>query len=173
MRNGRVGPVLALGLLPLLSGPCEDGSTFEGRRLPGSVSSLEQLASEVLAGLAAADTSRLDALRLTEREHNEIVWPELPAARPEANFPVDIAWMNISNRNRVALRRLFAVYGGHSLHLVGVECRGETQEFESFEVHTDCRVTLLRDRVRLPPQRIFKDVLDRDGELKIFRYYAP
>ena len=171
MSNGRVGLVLALGLLPLLPGPCGDDSSVEGQRLSGSVSSLEELATEVLAGLASADTSRLEAVRLTEREHNELVWPELPAAG--SAFPVDIAWRNISLRNRAALAGLFAVYDGHDLEPRGIECRGDTRAFESFRVRTDCWVTLERDGERLPPQQIFKDVLVWDGEHKIFRYYEP
>ncbi len=173
MRNGRVSLVFALGLLPLLPGPCGDGSSIEGQRLSGSVSSLEELATEVLAGLASADTSRLEAVRLTEHEHNDLVWPELPAGQPGSDFPVDIAWDNISLRNRAALGRLLSAYDGHALGLVGVECRGEKATFESFEVRTDCWVTLERDGDTLPPQQLFKDVLDRDGELKIFRYYEP
>lgn len=145
----------------------------EGQRLSGSVSSLEELATEVLAGLASADTSRLEAVRLTEHEHNELVWPELPAGQPEANFPVDAAWRNITQRNRAALEALFAVYEGQDLELVEVECRGETVSFEGFRVETDCRVTLDRDGERLPPQQLFKDVLVRDGGHKIFRYYEP
>lgn len=173
MRTGRVSLVFALGLLPLLPGPCGDGSSDEGQRLSGSVSSLEELATEVLAGLASADTSRLEAVRLTEHEHNELVWPELPAGQPGSNFPVDAAWRNISQRNRAALEVLLPLYRGHDASLVGVECRGETERFESFRVETDCWITLERDGERLPPQQLFKDVLVQDGGHKIFRYYEP
>ena len=127
----------------------------------------------VLAGLATANTRDLDAVRLTEVEHNEMVWPELPASAPEVNFPVDFAWENISMRNRAALSDLFGVYEGRDLQFVDAECRGPTEAFASFVVHTDCWVTLRRDGELLPPRQIFKDVLDWEGELKIFRYYEP
>lgn len=170
---GRASLVLVLGLLPMFLGSCGGGPSDGGTRLSGSASSLEELATTVLAGLASADTSTLDAVRLTEHEHNDLVWPELPASDPAVNFPVDLAWENISVRNRAALDDLDAVYTGHELRLVGVECRGDTERFESFVVHTDCWVTLERDGERIPPQQLFKDVLDRDGQLKIFRYYEP
>lgn len=170
--GGRVSLVLVLGLLPLLPGPCVDDSS-EGQRLPGSVSSLDELATEVLAGLALADTLRLDRLRLTEFEHNELVYPELPAARPENNHPAELAWANISTRDRLAKARLFAEFGGEDLDLVRAECVGPTERFESYVVHTDCRVTFRRDGELLPPLQLFRDVLDWDGELKIFRYYEP
>lgn len=144
-----------------------------GQRLPGSVSSLPELSRAVLAGLAAADTSRLEAVRLTEHEHEDLVWPELPASDPALNHPVDLAWRNISIRNRAALSELFAEYRGRDLRFVSAECRGPTEAFESFVVHTDCWVELERDGEPLPPRQIFKDVLEWDGELKIFRYYEP
>jgi len=172
-RTGHVSLVLALGLLPFLPGPCGDDSSFEGQRLSGSVSSLEELATEVLAGLASADTSRLEAVRLTEHEHNELVWPELPGGQAGSGFPVDIAWRNITLRNRAALDRLLPLYRGRDLSVVDVECLGETAEFESFRVRTDCRVTLELDGERLSPRQLFRDVLVWDGEHKIFRYYEP
>ncbi len=169
----RTSLILVLGLLPILSGSCVDASSGGGRRLPGSARSLAELATAVLAGLAAADTLRLESVRLTEAEHNEMVWPQLPASAPEANYPVDLAWKNIRTRNRAALSDLFGVYENRKLQFIDAECRGPTEAFESFVVHTDCRVTLERDGEPMPPQRIFKDVLDWDGELKIFRYYEP
>jgi hypothetical protein len=171
--GGRVSLVLVLGLLPLVQRSCGGESTVERQRLSGSVSTLEELAAEVLVGLASADTARLERVRLDEAEHNELVWPELPAATSGAGFPVDVAWENISARNRSALSRLLSEHGGTEVDLRGVECRGPTREFESFVVHTDCWVSLTRDDERLPPKQIFQDVLDWDGELKIFRYYEP
>ncbi|WP_419949935.1 hypothetical protein [Candidatus Palauibacter sp.] len=162
-----------MGLLPILSGSCVDASSSEGRRLPGSAGSLAELATTVLVGLAAADTLGLESVRLTEVEHNELVWPELPASAPEVNYPVDLAWKNIRTRNRAALSDLFGVYEERELRFVDAECRGPTEAFASFVVHTDCWVTLERDGQLVPPQQIFKDVLDWDGELKIFRYYEP
>ncbi|MCG8469333.1 MAG: hypothetical protein MJB57_14185 [Gemmatimonadetes bacterium] len=139
--------------------------------LHGSASTLAELTTEVLAGLASADTSRLERLRLTETEHNEMVWPELPAS--QGNFPLDFAWRNISMRNAAARGELLGELGGHELDFVDVECRGQTRTFASFRVHTDCWVLLRRDGEQLPAQQLFKDVLDWDGELKVFRYYEP
>lgn len=169
----RTSLILALGLLPMASGSCVDASSNEVSRLPGSAGSLAELATTVLVGLAAADTLGLESVRLTEFEHNELVWPELPASAPEVNFPVDLAWKNIWMRNRAALSDLFGVYEDRSLRFVDAECRGHTEAFENYVVHTDCWVTLRRDGELLPPQQLFKDVLDWDGELKIFRYYEP
>ncbi|MDE2661972.1 MAG: hypothetical protein OXI39_03055 [Gemmatimonadota bacterium] len=169
----RTGLVLVSALLPVLVGSCGGAAPDGAERLPGSAGSLEELATTVLVGLAAADTVSLETVRLTEDEHNDLVWPELPASAPEVNYPVDLAWKNIRTRNRAALSDLFAVYENRELQFVHAECRGFTEAFDSFVVHTDCWVTLERDGERLPPQQLFKDVLDREGGLKIFRYYEP
>ena len=132
---------------------------------------MDALARDALRGLAASDTERLNDLRLTEPEHNEVVWPELPAGAPEIGFPVDFAWRNIQLRNNAALRRIGGWYGANPVRHQATECRGATQEFAAFRVHTDCWVLLLTTHGELLEAQIFKDVLERDGGFKIFRYY--
>jgi hypothetical protein len=119
-----------------------------------------------------ADTAELERLRLTEREHNEVVWPELPAAAPQVGFPVDYAWSNIQNRNRRAQSRIVPIYAGRELSFLRIDCRGRPRSFETFRVLTDCWIVFASEA---PPQlyeaQIFKDVLVRGGGHKIFRYY--
>lgn len=167
----RGGAAVLLGLALAVPG-CGAGAGKEPD-LRGSATSLEALAGEVMTGLAAADTARLESVRLDEREHNELVWPELPAADPEANFPVDLAWRNIRLRNARARERLLARYAGKRLELEGVECVGPTVEFESFRVRTDCSVTFRSGDGEPIRRQLFKDVLVRDERHKIFRYYEP
>lgn len=150
-----------------------DGATdVEGRApFPGSAPSLEALAETVLRGLADGDTVALERVRLTEEEHNEVVWPELPAGAPAIGFPVDFAWENIQMRNRRALGRMLPGYRGREVTLHGVRCRGGTEVFRTFHVQTDCRVVFIVPGGGRVEARIFKDVLVRHGGYKIFRYY--
>lgn len=141
--------------------------------LDGAVASLEQLAFETLEGITANDRARLERLRLTEYQHNELVWPQLPASRPEANYPVDFAWQNIELHNRRAVNRMLWDFGGHQLALLGVECRAEPEFFESFRVLRDCWVSFTLDREEAAPQQFFRYVLDWDGQYKVFRFYDP
>jgi len=141
-------------------------------RFAGSASSLNELGERVLSALPVRDTATLEGFRLTEREHNEVVWPELPASASEVNFPVDFAWTNIALRNQRGLERLQAAFDGAHPRFQGVECRGETQVFETFEVMTDCWIHFtLPDPERTFEVQAFKDVLVRGGGYKIFRYY--
>lgn len=136
----------------------------------GSATSLRSLGEGVLRGLSVGDTALLERFRLTEREHNEVVWPELPASSAEADFPVEWAWMNIELRNRRALTRL-SFLEGRELDLAAVQCRGETQVFRTFRVRTDCWVRFDAEGLGPVEARLFKDVLERNGGFKTFRYY--
>ena len=167
----RLTAVRAVVLSSLLAGACERPQRPGELAFPDSSPSIETLARDALRGLASSDDARLEALRLTESEHNEVVWPELPAGAPEAGFPVDFAWRNIQLRNFSALRRVGGWYQSNPVRHQATECRGATREFATFRVHTDCWVLLLTRRGELLEAQLFKDVLERDGGFKIFRYY--
>lgn len=180
-RVGRFGQCAAASFGLLWAG-CSDGpagpelDTSDARSetriaLDGAVGSIEQLAFVALSGLASADTARLQGIVLTELEHNELVWPELPASAPEVNFPVDFAWSNIQLRNRRAIGRLVARYNGHRLSLHDVACHEEPEVFSRFRVLKDCRVTFVVDGTIRETRQIFRYVLDWGGQFKIFRYY--
>lgn len=166
-------------LLAVASSGCVRGDAAEtspgsneALRFTDSAPSLDVLGRQVLAALTRRDLPALERLRLTEHEHNEVVWPELPASDPAVNFPLDYAWTNIENRNRKGLDRLLPYFAERQLGYLGVECRGTPQTFETFDVQTDCWLLFV---VGDSPERwevqAFKDVLRRGGGYKIFRYY--
>lgn len=164
-------PVRAVVLLLLFAGACEKPQRPGELAFPGSAHSMEALARGALTGLTSADTELLNGLRLTETEHNEVVWPELPAGAPEIGFPADLAWRNIQLRNNAALERVGGWYRSNPVRYQVTECRGEIQPFATFQVHTDCWVLFLTTRGELLEAQLFKDVLERGGGFKIFRYY--
>lgn len=149
------------------------GAGFGARpewRLNGGVSSLHELGSAIVSALAAGDTVRLESYRLTQREHNEMLWIEMPAARQVGpGFPVDLAWENISIRNTAGLRRLLAAYGGQPLAFRGITCTGE-ERHGPFAVLTDCRVTVAPPGGSVRRLQMFRSVVSLDGVYKIIRY---
>lgn len=153
--------------------PPGDEGTADGRaRFPGSADTVDEVGVLVLEALVAADTQALAAVRLGEHEHNRIVWPELPASRPEVNFPLDYAWANIEMRNASSLARILPLFEALRPSFQRVECRGPTEEFRTFEVLTDCWVIFAdAESGDILEMQIFKDVLMRGGGYKVFRYY--
>lgn len=168
----------ALSVIVLAIGACAEGRAA-GRdvddpslRLEGSAPTVAEVGRRALTALSEGDVAALQALRLTEHEHNDVVWPELPASAPEVGFPVDFAWSNIEGRNIAALSRIAPTYQGEALVFQDVECRGDTQTFETFRVLTDCWVAFTREgSADVWQAQLFEDVLVRGGGHKIFRYY--
>ncbi len=164
-------PLISACLLACLLAGCDRSSSPGERAFPGSSRSVDALARDALRALAAGDADALEGHRLTESEHNRTVWPELPASEPEIGFPVDFAWRNIQLRNRAALERVADWYRSNPVRHHATECRGDIREFATFRVHTDCWVLFLTTRGELLEAQLFKDVLERGGGFKIFRYY--
>lgn len=146
-------------------------TVFDAAPFPGSEASLEALGRTALEAVTRGDTATLERLRLTEHEHNEVVWPELPASAPELNFPVDYAWKNIRLRNRAALDRVLPQYRDWAVTYEGIHCEGRTEEFETFRVHTDCTLLLSTEEGVPLSLQLFEDALERGGGFKLFRYY--
>lgn len=138
---------------------------------PGSAGSLASLGRSVLEAFVAADTAALEGYRLSEEEHNDVVFPELPAGQPEVNYPVDLAWQNIELRNGRSLNRQMAFFADREVAFQRVSCEGETQAFRSFLVHTDCWIHFEDSSEGDLRIQLFKDVLERGGGYKVFRYY--
>lgn len=164
------------GLAITVAGACDRTPEASGEapspiELIGGATDLPLLGRVVVEAIGRTDTVTLEALRLTEHEHNDLVFPKLPAGQPPQNFPVDIAWANIRTRNSVAVLRLFERYGGEPLAFEAVECVGETEQFEGFEVATDCWTEFTDSQGNRHRAQLFRHALSADGRYKIFRYY--
>lgn len=176
MIHKRFLPVLC-GLAIAVAGACDRTPEASGEAPPpdleltGGADDLPSLGRIVVEAIGKTDTATLQGLRLTEHEHNDLVFPRLPAGQPPQNFPVDIAWTNIRTRNSVAVLRLFERYGGEGLTFETVECVGETERFEGFEVATDCWTEFTDSDGSRHRAQLFRHALSADGRYKIFRYY--
>lgn len=149
---------------------CDGAPEAAAPRLEGGAPTLEALGAAVWAGLTAGDTAALEGLRLSEHEHNDLVWPEQPAAQePSAAQSLDFWWENIQLRNRAALTELLRAHGGSELALEAVECPGEPRSYASFRALTDCRLVLTGPGGRRRLQA-FRHVIVMDGRHKVVRY---
>jgi hypothetical protein len=160
-------------LRPLLPALILAGSVACGRPpapLSRACDSPEALANAVLDGLARRDAAALQALALTEEEFRTRVWPELPAARPGRNVPVDYAWADLSQKSRVYLTQTLARHGGRRYQLVTVEFLGETTRHESFEVARRAQLVVRGADGTEEQIRLFGSMLRAGDEHKVFSY---
>ena len=160
----------ALLLLGTLAGGCAEEPTGDPR-FSGGTETLGDLGEAVWDALVRRDTATLEALRLTEREHNELVWPEQPAAsEPTAAANLDLWWQNIQNRNRAAMDDLLRKHGGSDRQLRGVACIEDPRQFESYRALAGCRL-LLETASGVQQVEAFRYVIEMDGVHKVLRYY--
>ncbi len=144
---------------------CSEG----GRPFAGSAKSLDDLGATVLSAFEEGNPEALARVRLAESEHNQVIWPELPAA--QRGYPIDLAWQNIQLRNARSIPRAGRVLQEmRPLEFLSVQCEGETESFATFRVHTECHAHF-RSRDREYRMQLFRHVAERHGGYKIFRYY--
>ncbi|MBW3552355.1 MAG: hypothetical protein KY466_02530 [Gemmatimonadetes bacterium] len=170
-RSPRPPRLGALVLLGFLIGGCGKDSAAAPRLTDGEPS-IQALGAAVWNAVIARDTAALDRLRLSEYEHNELVWPEQPGSRePSAAANLDLWWNNIQVRNRAAVQDLLRKHAGSPSRVAGVECRGGVLEFATFEALTGCRLLLSGPEGPWAVEA-FRHVLRMDGRHKVVRYYG-
>lgn len=161
-----VRPTGWLLALILSTGACQPGQPS----LAGTQPSQAALAEAVLDALARQDESALHQLALSESEFRDLVWPELPAARPERNLPFSYVWQDLRQKSEVSLRRTLAEHGGKRYQLVAIRFRGETTSYRTFAVHRDSIATIVDASGVQKEVALFGSALARNGRLKVFSY---
>lgn len=134
-------------------------------RLTDGAPSLDALSRQFVAAVSARDTAAMHRLRVTARQHNELLWPELPASR--LNMPVGFAWFNVNSRSVTGAAHVADRYGGSAYHVVRTDCRKGDTAYETFTVHGDCWVALRLENGQRLDAKLFGSVVEMDGRYKI------
>jgi hypothetical protein len=138
--------------------------------LPHAARTAGELGREVVAALERRDVARLRQLAVNDVEFREVVWPELPAARPERNLPVEYVWNDLRTKSEAGLRRLLAEYGGQRLEFVRLAFDGETTQHRTYLVRRNA-ITVIRGEDGGERQlRLFGSTIERHGGFKVFSY---
>ncbi|OFW18173.1 MAG: hypothetical protein A3H97_00930 [Acidobacteria bacterium RIFCSPLOWO2_02_FULL_65_29] len=143
---------------------CSGAPLKNGRESP------DALARAVLDAVARRDGDALRALTFDEEEFRELVWPDLPASRPERNLPFGYVWTDLRRKSDAGLASVLEAHGGRVLDLVGVSFRAETTQYRTFLVHRDSQVTVRDATRRQQVVQLFGSVIEKDGRFKVFSY---
>lgn len=155
----------ALCALAVLSSGCERAFL-----LSDGYSSPALLATAVVQGLGGKDFEGLLRIAITEEEFRRLVWPKLPASRPERNIPVDYAWTDHETKSELHLRARLSGWEDRGFTVVSIDFTGATTDYGTFRVRRDSLVRL-RDRSGLETSgRLFGSVIEQDGKYKVFSY---
>ena len=165
-RGGRRLALLAL--ICLAAAPSCRSAT--GPSLTNTLESPEAVARAVVRGLAGNNLEALRALAVTEAEFRDLVWPKLPASRPERNLPMDYVWGDLSTKSDANLRARLGGWVDRGFVLVSVSFAGATDDYGTYRVHRET-VLLLRDREgREQTGRLFGSMIEHRGRFKVFSY---
>jgi hypothetical protein len=132
--------------------------------------SVEALSAAVLEGLARRDRAFLEGLALSEAELRTIVWPGLPAARPERNLSWDYVWQDLLGKSQGSLSTVLARHGGKRYRLVSVNHRGPTTSYAGFDVQRRTEISVRTATGEVLALRLFGSTIARDGQYKLFSY---
>lgn len=132
----RAAFMLALGLA---LAACSDLAT--GSPLSNARKSPEALARAALSAVAVEDHDALNELLITRDEYENLLWPLMPD-RHYTDFK--FVWGMSAPRSRKGRREVVNDYRGLPLELVSVELGEETEEYETFVLWKDVRMTVRR-----------------------------
>lgn len=141
-----------------------------GTPLTHAESSPEQLTVAVLQAIGQRDAARLRDLALSEQEFREVIWPDLPASRPERNLPFSYVWGDLRVKSDAALAGLLAEYGGQTLTLTDLRFRGGSTQYSSYVVHRTPTLRVLDAAGVDHEVRLFGSIVERGGRFKLFSY---
>lgn len=138
--------------------------------LAGSQATPEAVAREALERVAAGDREALLSISLSETEFREVVYPELPASRPERNTSADFVWRGLNQKSRNSLAFTLDRYAGQRLELVAVDFLGETTDYGSYRIHRQTALTVRRPDGAKTVVRLFGSMIERAGRYRIFSF---
>ncbi len=136
----------------------------------GGFESAEAAAQRALDLIENGDPETLHEIALDETEFHELVYPELPASRPERNTSADFVWSMLHQRSRNSLAFTLDRYRGEPLELVAVDFAGETTDYGPFRVHRQTTLTVRRPGGQQAVVQLFGSMIEQDGRFKIFSF---
>ncbi len=141
-----------------------------GTQIQDAEPSIDALAQSVLDAVERRDLDRLQSLALSEEEFRGVVWPELPAARPERNLPVDFVWNDLRLKSATSLGHILDRYAQTPLALVDIRFNGGTTPYDSYLVHREAVLIVKGQDGTEQEVRLFGSVFEQDGRYKVFSY---
>ncbi len=147
-----------------------DTAAPPNRKLQGAEASEWALSLKALEALEKRDAAALGALRITEREYKDLLFPELPAAGPGQTIPVDTHWYLLDMKSLKGLREVIQDYGGEKLELLEVIPTGGVEEYKTFKLLKKVELRVRRPNGEESRIRVFGSIFVLDGQFKVVSF---
>jgi hypothetical protein len=138
--------------------------------LANTLSSDEAAAAAVLTALEHRDRDALLALSVTQEEFETVVWPTLPASRPEVGVSSAYLWQDTHTRGSAHLDETLRRWGGRRLRLVRVEFRGATTDHGAYTLSRKTHLVVRAESGAETTVRLFGSMIRQRGSSKIYSY---
>jgi hypothetical protein len=140
------------------------------RPLANAKASEWDLCEEVLRALKARDRQALQALRITESEYKQYLFPEFPATRAGTDKNVDFHWDYLNVRSFRGIQNALDEFGGLDLELLDII----TETVDKYPTYN--LLMKVRLKVRRKPDgqegeiRVFGSIVELDGQYKLLGF---
>jgi hypothetical protein len=124
----------------------------------------------VLDAIERKDVDALHALALNREEFTCVIWPDLPAARPERNLSPGFVWGDLNQKSNAALHHTLASHGGRRYQLTALRFLGGSTRYDSYVVHRESELVVADGHGSERPVRFFGSIVEKDGRFKVFSY---
>ena len=138
------------------------------RRLFHATTSAEELVARVLKAVEASDLQTLDDLRVNEREHNQLLWPEWPAKG--YNVSQEFAWDMLNTRSHTNAARAISAWGGRALTPIATRFPTGVERYATFALHRGTLVTATAESGEEIELGFIGSLLELDGQWKVLSY---
>jgi hypothetical protein len=140
------------------------------RTLAPACASDGALAQAVLDALARRDVERLLALSVSRDEFADLVWPTLPASRPEVGMPMTYVWQDSFTKSRGSLAQTIEAVGGQRFTLVRIGFSGRQTDHKGVVIARKSYLVVKDDHGRERQIRVFGSVIRQAGRSKVYSY---
>ncbi len=145
------------------------GGSSPAGRLNNSFSSAEQLTEGFLEALKDGDFQTMELIAADREEFERLLWPHLPASRPDTNLTPEFVWRQSQIKSLSSLRATMSRYKGTDIDLVRVELSGEVRDYGELRLFMEPEVVVAMDGVE-KRVKLFGSMMLLDGEYKIYSY---
>jgi len=137
-------------------------------RLQNGATSEWELGERVLQALKDRNRAALHALRITEKEYREHVFPEFDEAK--GTIPVDLHWYHLNVRSHAGLEDALDSYGGKSMELLDVLPTKGITKYATYELWNKVELMVRFPDGQTAQVRIFGSVVHMDGRWKLLSF---
>ena len=149
---------------------CSDGPHLS---FSGGEKSVDALIDKFFAALEAKDLEKLNALRVTQAEFQQIVVPGMfkPGEKPKYYSPEvqKYFWEDVNHKTRFYAENLIKNFGGRAFASRVVSFSKPTQEYAWYRAYGELRV-VLENPPALPEELATGTIVEFEGRYKFISY---